>query len=41
MFQKILNPISNLIQPKTSFGDVTGMNDYTRMNTTNLKLNRG
>ena len=41
MFQNILNPISNLVQPKTSFGDVTGMNDYTRMNTTNLKLNRG
>ena len=39
--QNLLNPASNLVQPKTSFGDVTGMNDYTRMNTTNLKLNRG
>ena len=41
MFQNILNPASNLVQPKTSFGDVTGMDDYTRMNTTNSKLNRG
>lgn len=41
IFQNILNPASNLVQPKTSFGDVTGMDDYTRMNTTNSKLNRG
>lgn len=39
--QNLLNPASNLIQPKTSFGDVTGMNDYTRMNTTTAKVQRG
>ena len=41
IIQNILNSASNLVKSKTSFGDVTGMNDYIHMNTTNSKVNRG